>query len=57
VGERDAPFRELAAHYERAMPRCRTVVVPDCHHYPMVDQPAAFADALLGFLDGARPHD
>jgi pimeloyl-ACP methyl ester carboxylesterase len=55
VGERDEPFRALAARYERAMPACRTVVVPDCHHYPMTDQPAAFAETLLSFLEEVRP--
>lgn len=55
VGERDGPFRELAAYYEQAIPRCRTVVVADCHHYPMTDQPAAFAEALLPFLQASRP--
>lgn len=50
VGERDAPFREPAAYYERAMPRCRTVVISGGHHYPMTDQPAAFAGALTRFL-------
>jgi pimeloyl-ACP methyl ester carboxylesterase len=52
VGERDGPFRELADLYARRMPRCRTVVVPDCHHYPMMDAPAAFSTALLAFLRG-----
>jgi pimeloyl-ACP methyl ester carboxylesterase len=52
VGERDLPFRELADLYAQRMPRCRTVVVPDCHHYPMTDSPAAFSTALLTFLRG-----
>ena len=50
VGERDAPFRELTAWYGQAMPRCRTVVLPGCQHYPMTDQHDAFASALHGFL-------
>jgi 3-oxoadipate enol-lactonase len=55
VGAHDEPFLELAAHYERAIPHCRTVIVPDCHHYPMTDQPAAFINSLLAFLDEVRP--
>ncbi|HEV8638251.1 MAG TPA: alpha/beta hydrolase [Chloroflexota bacterium] len=59
-GESDDPpppwsIADLAAHRERAMPRRRTVVVPDCHHYPMTDQPGAVAEALLAFLREARP--
>ena len=50
VGERDAPFRELTAWYGQAMPRCRTVVLPGCQHYPMTDQHDAFASALHEFL-------
>ncbi len=53
VGERDTHFLELAAHYERVMPHCRTVVIPGCHHYPMADRPADFNQALVAFLDSA----
>ena len=55
VGELDGPFRDLAARYEQVMPACRTVVIPNCHHYPMTDQPEAFAEVLTGFLKAARP--
>jgi len=54
VGERDTHFRELAAYYEKVMPRCTTHVIPGCHHYPMTDQARAFARSLGDFLRSAR---
>lgn len=54
VGERDVPFLDLASHYKRSIPDCRTVVIPDCYHYPMTDQPDAFTETLLKFLRKQR---
>ena len=50
VGARDSHFLDLARRYAEIVPRCRTVVVADCHHYPMTDSPLAFNQALVTFL-------
>jgi pimeloyl-ACP methyl ester carboxylesterase len=55
VGEYDLHFLELAACYERSMPRCHTVVIPQCAHDPINDQPDLFANLLMEFLLNERP--
>jgi pimeloyl-ACP methyl ester carboxylesterase len=57
VGEDDSHFRELAAYYERVMPRCSTVVIPRCGHDPISDQPQMFARSLMEFLITQDPTD
>jgi pimeloyl-ACP methyl ester carboxylesterase len=49
VGDGDEHFLELANHYARVMPDCRTSIVANTGHYPMVDAPVAFMHTLLGF--------
>jgi pimeloyl-ACP methyl ester carboxylesterase len=51
VGEQDVHFRELADRYAILVPRCRTTIVPDCGHYPMVDARELFSARLVEFLD------
>jgi 3-oxoadipate enol-lactonase len=51
VGAQDRAFTEIAKHYEQAIPNCHTVMVADCTHYPMIDQPLLFQQTLLKFLD------
>jgi pimeloyl-ACP methyl ester carboxylesterase len=53
VGERDTHFLEIARQYSKVVPDCRTMVIPDCHHYPMVDGAAAFNRGLVAFLSEA----
>jgi pimeloyl-ACP methyl ester carboxylesterase len=57
VGERDSHFRALAERYSAVVPDCRTVVIDDCHHYPMTDAIPAFNRALTTFLREANPGD
>jgi pimeloyl-ACP methyl ester carboxylesterase len=57
VGERDSHFRALAERYSAVVPGCRTVVIDDCHHYPMTDAIPAFNHALTTFLREVTPSD
>jgi pimeloyl-ACP methyl ester carboxylesterase len=55
-GERDPIIP--AAHGRRAhelVPSSRLVILPGAGHFPHVDQPHAFADALLDFIASTRP--
>ena len=54
VGEHDLHFRELADRYAELVPGCRTTVVADSGHYPMVDAERAFTAQLIGFIDEVR---
>lgn len=38
--------------YQERIPGSRLVVIPEAGHRPMLEQPAAFRDAVLGFLKG-----
>lgn len=38
--------------YQERIPGSRLVVIPEAGHRPMLEQPAVFRDAVLGFLDG-----
>lgn len=44
---------EAAAEFERLLPNNRLVWLEQCGHAPMIEQPEAFADAVLGFLTRA----
>lgn len=55
VGAEDAPFIPLARRYETEMPRCRTLIIEGCRHYPMTDAAPAFTAALLEFLLASAP--
>jgi pimeloyl-ACP methyl ester carboxylesterase len=51
--ERDAMTGVAAAHAVAAcFPTAQTVVLPRAGHFPWVDEPAAFVDAVRGFLAG-----
>jgi pimeloyl-ACP methyl ester carboxylesterase len=41
-----------ADRFARAMPRARTVVLPDCGHLPMLERPGPFVEAARSLLDG-----
>jgi pimeloyl-ACP methyl ester carboxylesterase len=57
VGDRDLPFMRMVETYRSRIPDCAVAILPNCHHYPMVDRPAEFARALVGFLEAHRdPH-
>lgn len=52
-GDRDAMTGVVAAHaVAGCFPNAQTVVLPRAGHFPWVDEPAAFLDAVRGFLDG-----
>jgi pimeloyl-ACP methyl ester carboxylesterase len=55
VGEYDMHFLELASYYGRAMPHCRTIIVPGCAHDPITDQTSFFEQSLVEFLIGEKP--
>jgi pimeloyl-ACP methyl ester carboxylesterase len=55
VGVEDAPFIPLARRYESDMPRCRTMVIDGCRHYPMNDAAEVFTSALVEFLLTSSP--
>jgi pimeloyl-ACP methyl ester carboxylesterase len=38
--------------YARLLPNARTATIAAAAHLPQVEQPAAFADAALAFLNG-----
>jgi pimeloyl-ACP methyl ester carboxylesterase len=51
VGERDAlTGAAVAQHFADAIPNAEVAVVHDAGHFPWVDQPAAFRDAVEKFL-------
>jgi pimeloyl-ACP methyl ester carboxylesterase len=51
VGEDDAQFRASADYMAAKIPDARLVVVPDAGHSINVEQPEAFNDAVITFLD------
>jgi pimeloyl-ACP methyl ester carboxylesterase len=51
-GERDGAIpASYAAHYKRALPDARTVILPGIGHVPMEEAPEASAQTLRTFLD------
>jgi pimeloyl-ACP methyl ester carboxylesterase len=52
VGADDTPFLGASDYMEKRIPGARKVVLPAAGHMPNLDQPALFAQALRGFLDG-----
>jgi 3-oxoadipate enol-lactonase len=50
VGSLDTPCHPFMAWYERSMPDCRGVIVPDAHHFVNIEQSEQFNDLLLSFL-------
>jgi pimeloyl-ACP methyl ester carboxylesterase len=51
VGERDAlTGASVAKHFAETIPQAETAVVPGAGHFPWVDEPEAFRDAVENFL-------
>ncbi len=54
VGEDDIPdFRLIADLLAENLPHARRLVIPDCGHLPPLEQPDAFNEALIAFLQRA----
>ena len=52
VGGDDAPFLAASDYMAAKIPGARKVVIPAAGHAVNIDQPQAFIDAVLPFLDG-----
>jgi pimeloyl-ACP methyl ester carboxylesterase len=52
VGADDAPFLAASDYMAAKIPGARKVVIPSAGHSVNIDQPQAFIDAVLPFLDG-----
>lgn len=52
VGADDAPFLAASDYMAAKIPGARKVVIPAAGHAVNIDQPRAFIDAVLPFLDG-----
>jgi pimeloyl-ACP methyl ester carboxylesterase len=51
VGANDTPFLAGTDYMASKIPNARKVVIPDAGHAANIDQPAAFNEAVLSFLD------
>lgn len=51
AGERDAKYAAAAERMAAALPRGRAAIVPGAGHAAHLEQPAAFGDLLVQFLD------
>jgi pimeloyl-ACP methyl ester carboxylesterase len=54
VGANDTPFLAASDYMAAKIPGAKKVVIPDAGHAANIDQPAAFNEALLGFLNGLK---
>src|SRR6202048_1797350 len=52
VGADDAPFLAASDYMAAKIPEAKKVVIPAAGHAVNIDQPQAFIDAVLPFLDG-----
>jgi pimeloyl-ACP methyl ester carboxylesterase len=52
VGANDAPFLAASDYMAAKIPAAQKVVIPAAGHAVNIDQPQAFIDAVLPFLDG-----
>jgi hypothetical protein len=52
VGADDAPFLAASDYMAARIPGAKKVVIPAAGHAVNIDQPQAFIDAVLPFLDG-----
>ena len=52
VGADDAPFLAASDYMAAKIPGARKLVIPAAGHAVNIDQPQAFVDAVLSFLDG-----
>lgn len=50
VGENDTPFLNAASYMAAKIPGAEKVVIPNAGHAANIDQPAAFNEAVLGFV-------
>jgi pimeloyl-ACP methyl ester carboxylesterase len=55
VGADDTPFLAAADYMAAKIPGAEKVVIPSAGHAVNIDQPQAFIDAVLPFLD-SLPH-
>ena len=51
VGANDAPFLTATDYMAAKIPGAEKVVIPDAGHAANIDQPAAFNEAVLDFVD------
>jgi pimeloyl-ACP methyl ester carboxylesterase len=56
VGADDAPFLAASDYMAAKIPNAKKVVIPAAGHAVNIDQPQAFIDAVLPFLDGVSRH-
>jgi pimeloyl-ACP methyl ester carboxylesterase len=56
VGADDAPFLAASDYMATKIPAAKKVVIPAAGHAVNIDQPQAFIDAVLPFLDGIPRH-
>ena len=54
VGADDAPFIAASDYMAAKIPGAKKVVIPNAGHASNIDQPAAFNDAVLGFLGSLK---
>jgi pimeloyl-ACP methyl ester carboxylesterase len=50
AGGLDTPCHPFLAWYERTIPDCRGIIVPDAGHFVNIEQPEPFNNLLLLFL-------
>jgi pimeloyl-ACP methyl ester carboxylesterase len=55
VGADDTPFLAASDYMAAKIPGAKKVVIPDAGHAANIDQPQAFIDAVVPFLDGLPP--
>jgi pimeloyl-ACP methyl ester carboxylesterase len=51
VGSEDKPFMAASDYMAAKIPGAAKVVIPGAGHAANIDQPEAFNEAVLGFLD------
>ena len=54
VGENDTPFLAASDYMAAKIPGAKKAVIPNAGHAANIDNPQAFNDALVGFLQDAR---
>jgi pimeloyl-ACP methyl ester carboxylesterase len=55
VGANDTPFLAASDYMAAKIPGAKKVVIPDAGHAANIDQPAAFNQAVVAFLDSLQP--
>jgi len=48
----EAIKREHTEYLARSIPGAKLIILPDVSHFAMLQNPAAFNAAMLGFLEG-----